>query len=100
MKLLLILNVTLFSSFGRTFVENMSATNFQFSLKHLFHYFFCRLTNSFQNIQYGLAEMTVEEDLKKYADQKGTGMAMGWPKFVVCVFWHEQEQIKDVRYLI
>jgi len=41
-----------------------------------------RLTNSFQNIQYGLTEMTVEEDLKKYADQKGTGMAMGWPKFV------------------
>ena len=44
--------------------------------------------------------MTVEEDLKKYADQKGTGMAMGWPEFVVCVFWHEQEQIKDVQYLI
>jgi len=41
-----------------------------------------RLTNSFQNIQYGLTEMTIEEDLKKYADQKGTGMAMGWPKFV------------------
>jgi len=41
-----------------------------------------RLTNSFQNIQHALNEMTIEEDLKRYADQKGTGMAMNWPKFV------------------
>ena len=45
----------------------------------------CRLTNSFQNIQHALNEMAIEEDLKKYADQKGTGMAMNWPKFVVCM---------------
>lgn len=41
-----------------------------------------RLMNSFQNIQHGLNELTIEEDLKKYADQKGTGMSMNWPKFV------------------
>ncbi|KAL5252556.1 hypothetical protein ACHWQZ_G015364 [Mnemiopsis leidyi] len=41
-----------------------------------------RLTNSFQNIQHGLNEMAVEEDLKRYADQKGTGMQMNWPKFM------------------
>lgn len=41
-----------------------------------------RLTNSFQNIQHGINEMAIEEDLKKYADQKGTGMLINWPKFV------------------
>ena len=41
-----------------------------------------RLVNSFQNIQFAISEISVEEDLKKYADQKGTGMAMNWPTFV------------------
>ena len=27
--------------------------------------------------------MSIEEDLKKYADSKGTGMAMNWPVFIV-----------------
>lgn len=41
-----------------------------------------RLTNAFQNIQHGLNEVSIEEDLKRYSDTKGTGMVMHWPTFV------------------
>lgn len=40
------------------------------------------LANSFANVTQALDEVSVEEDLKKYADSKGTGMGMNWPKFV------------------
>ena len=41
------------------------------------------MANSFANVTQALDEVSVEEDLKKYADSKGTGMGMNWPKYVV-----------------
>eukprot|EP00116_Pleurobrachia_bachei_P004045 sb/3464307/ len=48
-----------------------------------------RLRSSFQNIQHGINGLSPDEDLKRYADTRGTGMEMNWPTFTGAV-WDSQ----------